>query len=1024
LTAGATEGELVSRAQSVAASLLVEAAARRRPAERRQAGRLARLLSDPDGRATILAMTDEVLRIGDPGRAAEVLAQLTRRGSNPVDDWRAARYLQPFDRAAFVVGGRLGLWLAPLVVPAVRRRVRREMSGVILPSTPARLARHIRARRGAGIRLNVNVLGEAVLGEAEAERRLGAVLEVLDRPDVDYVSVKISAICSQLDVLAFDDEVERIADRLRVLYRKSQSFRPPKFVNLDMEEYQDLELTVSVFRRVLDEEAFRSLRAGIVLQAYLPDSLGALRDLCAWARQRRDAGGAEVKVRIVKGANLAMETVDAEIHGWPRAPFETKAETDANYKRMLTTVLDPELDRAVRVGLASHNLFELAWAAVSAEAVGAGHRVELEMLEGMSPAVAEAVAARFGDLLLYAPVVSPGDLEAAIAYLVRRLDENSGEDNFLAHQFDMTLGSPAWEREASRFRQAVDDASYPGTGAIGSGDTGSGGPTRRRQDRSREEPTDPGRPFANEPDTDFTRPANRQWAWGHVDRARPRGLGEYRPIVDGRPTGEVADQAGIDPGHPEDSPYRWAAASEETVEQAIDAARAGQDGWRSHRLDERRAILRAAAVGLAARRGRLIAAMAFDTGKTVREGDPEVSEAVDFARYYAEHIPSRGSGFEPYGTVAVVSPWNFPLSIPAGGVLGALAAGNTVILKPAPESVAVAGELVRTLWDAGVPASALHFVPCLDGPAGRRLITSGGIDAVILTGSWETSRLFLEWRPGLDLHAETSGKNAVVVTATADPDLAIADIVQSAFGHAGQKCSAASLAIVEAGVYDDRRFLRRLSDAVRSLRVGPADRPATAMGPLIRPPEGPLAGALRGLAQGEEWLVQPEQLDTTGYLWSPGVKVGVEPGSPFHLTECFGPVLGVMRASDLDEAIAWQNQPAYGLTAGLQALDPAEIEYWRRSVQAGNLYVNRGITGAVVGRQPFGGWKRSVVGTGAKAGGPNYVASLGRWPAVAEGGAPAGAESYEAAWRRLARPSDPSALRPRREPRPRPSGQT
>ena len=999
MTAGGARTDPEVRAEALAASLLADAAARRGRAERRQSARLARLLADPAGRSTILAMTDEVLRIRDSTRAAGVLAGLTRRGRYPSDDWRAAGYLQPLDRLAFVAGGRLAGGLPWMVVPAVRRRIQAEMSGVILPAQPAALARHAAARRRQGIHLNVNVLGEAVLGEDEAERRLEAVLEMLRRPSVDYVSVKISSICSQLDVLAFDDEVERIAERLRRLYRQARSAR--KFVNLDMEEYRDLELTTAVFRKVLDEPEFRTLAAGIVLQAYLPDSLPALEELGEWARRRRDGGGAEVKVRIVKGANLAMETVDAEVHGWPRAPFDRKDQTDANYKRMLDAALVPGLAGAMRVGVASHNLFEVAWAAVRAGDLNATERVEFEMLEGMSPAVAEAAAARFGGLLLYAPVVEAGDLEAAIAYLVRRLDENSGQENFLAHQFDMVEGSPAWNQEAARFADSVELATGPGRGEQVS--------TRRDQCRPAPYVSPPADPFLNEPDTDFTRPANRDWAWAHLRRAGSEGLGEYRAIIGGTPAGDPATEAGIDPGHPGQSPYTWAPATMDTVEWAIDTARAGQSVWREMPVEARRATLMRCADELASARGRLLAVMAVDCGKTIREGDPEVSEAIDFARYYAGRIPD-GAAFRPYGTVVVVSPWNFPLSIPAGGVLAALAAGNSVILKPAPEAVAVAGELVRALWAAGVPPAALQFVPCTDGEASRRLVASDRIDSVILTGSWETAQMFLDWRPDLDLHAETSGKNAMVVTATADPDQAITDIVHSAFGHAGQKCSAASLLIVEASVLDDGRFLRRLADAVRSLRVGPPDLPGTAVGPLIRPPEGPLADALTRLEPGERWLVPPRRADPAGYLWTPGVKTGVEPGSPFHLTECFGPVLGIMRAADLDQAIAWQSQPDYGLTAGLQALDPAEIESWRSRAAAGNLYVNRGITGAVVRRQPFGGWKRSAVGPGAKAGGPNYVASLGRWPGLAPGAEPAAAR-YLSAWHRMARPIDPTGLR-------------
>ncbi|MGH9055766.1 MAG: proline dehydrogenase family protein, partial [Acidimicrobiales bacterium] len=928
--------------------------------------------------------------------AAEVLAGLAGAG---------AAALGPLDRLALEAGGVLAPKLPAVVLPAVRERVRTEMAGVILPAGRRRLAIHAAHRRRQGIRLNVNVLGEAILGEDEAERRTRRVLEVMDHPSVDYVSVKISSVSSQLDVLAFDQEVDRIAGRLRRLYDAAITYRPAKFVNLDMEEYRDLDLTLQVFKRLLDEDRYSAMGAGIVLQAYLPDSLAAMEDLCAWARARHERTGGWVKVRIVKGANLAMERVEAELRGWCSAPFAHKEETDANYKRMLDVALDPAYDGAVRVGAASHNLFEVAWATTLAADRGAGHRLEVEMLEGMAPAVALVTAERFGGLLLYAPLVERGEIESAIAYLVRRLDENSGPDNFLAHQWSMTAGSKSWEEEAARFRRSVGDRRSPPV------------PTRRTQDRTSETGRiAAGEGFANQPDTDFTRRANREWVAAHLAAWAPTE--SYGPVIaaEAGPAGAGAERvgraggsagvdpsrqgglAGVDPSRPGEPAYRWRPAGEEEVEAAIEAAREARSGWAATSPAKRRSILLGAAGALAAARGRLLAVMSHDTGKTIREGDPEVSEAVDFAAYYAEQIPA--GGFRPHGTVVVASPWNFPLSIPAGGVLAALAAGNTVILKPAPEAVAVAAEMARALWEGGVPKAALQFLPCADGDASRLLMTHPGVDAVVLTGSWDTARMFLGWRPSLRLHAETSGKNAIVVTATADLDEAIADMVHSAFGHAGQKCSAASLAILESPVHDDPRFLPRLADAVRSLRCGPAWELTTTMGPLIRPPEGPLLQALTTLSAGEAWLVEPAPLDRHRHLWSPGVKVGVRPGSAFHLTECFGPVLGIMRAADLDEAIDLQNQPAYGLTAGLHALDPAEIETWRDRVEAGNLYVNRGITGAVVQRQPFGGWKRSVVGPGAKAGGPNYVASLGEWEAYRPG---AGEEESPAPYERACR---------------------
>jgi RHH-type proline utilization regulon transcriptional repressor/proline dehydrogenase/delta 1-pyrroline-5-carboxylate dehydrogenase len=329
--------------------------------------------------------------------------------------------------------------------------------------------------------------------------------------------------------------------------------------------------------------------------------------------------------------------------------------------------------------------------------------------------------------------------------------------------------------------------------------------------------------------------------------------------------------------------------------------------------------------------------------------------------------------------VVVTPPWNFPLSIPAGGVLAALAAGNAVVLKPAPEAVLVGWGLAGCLWEAGIPREALQFLPCPDDETGRGLVTDGRVDGVILTGSVETARLFLGWRPDLPLFAETSGKNAIIVTALADRDQAIRDVVRSAFGHDGQKCSAASLAICEAEVYDDPAFRRQLRDAAASLAVGSAWEPAHRITPLTQPPGAALRRALTELDEGEAWLLPPHPAPDNPQLWSPGIKLGVRPGSFFHRTECFGPVLGLMRAGDLDEAIDLANGQPFGLTSGIQTLDDREIARWIDRLEAGNLYVNRPVTGAIVGRQPFGGWKASSVGPGAKAGGPNYVLQLARW---------------------------------------------
>jgi RHH-type transcriptional regulator, proline utilization regulon repressor / proline dehydrogenase / delta 1-pyrroline-5-carboxylate dehydrogenase len=915
--------------------------------ERARQRRLAALIGDEAAKELTFALTDQVERIVSRRHAA-------RRFAAVVAEARLDAF-SPLDRLALRLGARLAPRMPHAVMPLVLRRLRSESDGVIVAAEDPPFARHVSRRRAEGITPNINVLGEAILSDREAQQRLELVLARLRRPDVDYVSVKISAICPNVSALAFDATAAAVAQRLRQLYSAAAQHSPPKFVNLDMEEYRDLDLTIAVFTSVLAEPEHRAIDAGIVLQAYLPDSRDAARRLCEWARVRRAAGGGRIKVRVVKGANLAMEQVEAELRGWPLATYSTKGEVDASYKLLLDVLLDPANDDAVRVGVASHNLFEIGWAlALRAElaARGQASRIDIEMLEGMAPAQAAAVRRLVDSLLLYTPVVSRDDFGAAIAYLVRRLDENTSPDNFLAHVLSLEPGSAEFDRQAQMFTAAV--------AARATLDTS----PRRQQDRHAVAAANRlDTAFRNEPDTDFTSAANRQWV--------AAAAASVSALTDPPPAVGIAD-----------------------VDAAVAAGRAGAARWQARGLGGRAELINAVGDVIARRRLDVLALMRSECSKTIAEGDPEVSEAVDFARYYAREavrlhdVATSGAATgEPLGTVVIAPPWNFPFAIPMGGVLAALAAGNSVILKPAPQAVRCAWLVAQCCWEAGIPHDAVQFVRAPDDGAGQRLITHPDVSAVVLTGAHETAQLFLSWRPSLRLHAETSGKNAMVITASADIDAAIRDLVRSAFGHAGQKCSAASLAIVDRALYDDRRFMHRLGDAVRTLRVGAADDLATDVAPLIGAPGAALHRALTTLDAGERWLVAPEAHHDVANLWSPGVRVGVAEGSWFHHAECFGPVLGVMRADDLTHAVRLQNAVAYGLTAGLHALDPAEIEQWLGEVQAGNLYVNRSTTGAIVERQPFGGWKRSAVGPTAKAGGPNYVATLQCWR---DGGMPMG----------------------------------
>jgi RHH-type proline utilization regulon transcriptional repressor/proline dehydrogenase/delta 1-pyrroline-5-carboxylate dehydrogenase len=489
---------------------------------------------------------------------------------------------------------------------------------------------------------------------------------------------------------------------------------------------------------------------------------------------------------------------------------------------------------------------------------------------------------------------------------------------------------------------------------------------RRTQDRRTEQPVARHhQPFDNEPDTDWSLPANQAWIKAVVERWREMSLEPIPLQIGGEFAHSPQHAEDIDPSRPHQVTYRYALADAIHVDQALNVAIEAQPAWGARSIAVRHAVLLEIAAELARRRGDLIGSMLLDSAKTVAEADPEVSEAIDFARYYAQALDLgeevADCAMTPLGVVVITPPWNFPLSIPLGGVLAALMAGNAVILKPAPEAVLVGWQIAQALWAAGVPQSVLQFLPCPDNAVGQALITDPRTAAVILTGSIETARLFQDWRPDLRLFAETSGKNALIVTAMADRDQAIKDLVRSAFGHNGQKCSAASLAILEAEVYDDPTFRRQLQDAAASLAVGPAWDLSNVITPLTQPPSPKLRRALTCLEPGETWLLKPQPMPlvpgetlapATHCLWSPGIKLGVQPGSFFHTTECFGPVLGLMRAEDVDAAIALANAVPFGLTGAIHTLDDREIARWKDQIQVGNAYVNRPITGAVVLCQP------------------------------------------------------------------------
>jgi len=941
------------------------------------AEQMMRLLIHPLDKVILTKMIDQSFRSHNPGRVADQINSLLRKYGVP-------DFFSSVDKLLVQMFLGLGRYIPSISVPKVIEKMRHDSSRAIIPGEPDVLYAHLQKRRKQGVQMNINHLGEALLGEKEALKRLDTYISDLKDIEIECISIKISTIYSQIEALAFEHTVQILKERLFKIYkaakenfyRRDNGIMVPKLVTLDMEEYRDLEITIAVFKQTLAQDEFKNYTAGIALQAYLPDSYAVQQSLTDWAKARVANGGAPIRIRIVKGANMEMEKLESALRNWPLAPYDNKLDVDANYKKMIDYGMIPDNIRAVHLGIASHNLFELAYAYRLAMKNNVADYYSFEMLEGMADHIRRAMQEIPGDMMLYAPVATKDQFINAIAYLIRRLDENTEAENFLRYSFNLKTDSKEWEFLKKQF---VASCSHKDR-------------VRHRPNRIQNRLKDSAfdkmgtfyeNEFINEPDTDWSLASNRAWAeairekWFkhksdkliHIPLVTAGG-----DIYKDRPIKSCIDHSQL----PEEiCVASYVEAIDADVDHALATAREDPDGWRLKNLEQRHEILSRVAVELRKARGDLIGAAAADTGKIFSEADAEVSEAVDFAEYYPfsarafsdlKNVQTHGKGVG-----LIISPWNFPIAIPCGGIIASLAAGNTVIFKPSSAAVLTAWQLCQCFWNGGISKNVLQFLPCSGSTTGAKLAEHQDVDFIIMTGGTDTGMTLLRQKPSVFLTAETGGKNATIVTAMADKALAIKHVLQSAFSNSGQKCSATSLLILEKEVYEDKAFKQQLIDAAGSIAVGPCWDFENKMGPLIHSPKGDLKRALTQLEPGESWALEPKNVHNNPHMWTPGIKWGVRPGSFTHLTEFFGPLLGVMCAEDLEHAIEMVNQTGYGLTSGLESLDRREHDFWKKRIRAGNLYINRHTTGAIVLRQPFGGMKKSALGAGIKAGGPNYV---------------------------------------------------
>ncbi|GAB1539033.1 L-glutamate gamma-semialdehyde dehydrogenase [Scytonema sp. NUACC21] len=822
----------------------------------------------------------------------------------------------------------------------------------------------------------VDLLGEAVITEAEAQSYLERYLDLMQQlveasknwapvPLIDQadgeplpkvqVSVKLTAFYSQFDPLDARGSEERVSSRIRTLLRRAKELGAS--VHFDMEQYAYKDLTLSILKKILMEEEFRNRTdIGMTIQAYLRDSEQDAQGLIAWAKQR----GYPITIRLVKGAYWDQETIKATQKHWQQPVYNDKAATDVNFEQITELLLQNY--QYVYSAIGSHNVRSQAHAMAIAETLNVPRRCfEMQVLYGMGDKIAKALVDRGYRVRVYCPY---GELLPGMAYLIRRLLENTANSSFLRQNME---NRPVEELIAPPVAGQEDKDNSP----------------------SPPLPLSPSS-FIGAADTDYAEEEERKEANQAFQTVRQQLGKTYLPLINGQyvTTQQVIDS--VNPSNFNEVVGQIGLISVEQAEQAMQAAKAAFPGWRKTPVKERANILRKAAELMEQRRAELSAWTVLEVGKPVREADAEVSEAIDFCRYYALEMERLDEGYnydvsgetnryiyQPRGIAVVISPWNFPLAIATGMTVAALVAGNCTLLKPAETSSVIAAKLTEILVEAGIPKGVFQYVPGKGSQVGAYLVNHPDTHVIAFTGSQEVGcRIYAEAavvKPGQKhmkrVIAEMGGKNAIIVDESADLDQAVVGTVQSAFGYSGQKCSACSRVIVLESVYDT--FVERFVEATKSLNIGLAEQASTQVGPVI---DANAHSRIReyiekGKAEAKVALEMPAP--DNGYFIGPVIFTDVSPNAIIAQQEIFGPVIAVIKVKNFKEALEVANGTHYALTGGIYSRTPSHIQMAQEEFEVGNLYINRTITGAIVARQPFGGFKLS--GVGSKAGGPDYL---------------------------------------------------
>jgi RHH-type proline utilization regulon transcriptional repressor/proline dehydrogenase/delta 1-pyrroline-5-carboxylate dehydrogenase len=925
-------------------------------------------LKDPVFRADLFRLVDVFPTLEGP-------EQITNHVREYLDP-RAPKWMA----ASQSLASKLGLGRSVLT-SLTRNNIVEMANQFILGTELDEIARKVGQMGQKGYLTTVDLLGEKIITYPESDRYVNRITAIHDRlvtsgpflannakligPKIS-ISVKPSALTPHYGPLQRDKAVDEVIERLTPLLKSAQD--AGSLIFLDMEHYDTYELTLELFNRLVFDKSFADLQLGLVMQAYLRRHVTELKTLLNMLSQE-ESDHPRLWIRLVKGAYWDTEFAQASAESHTPPVFTDKAASDISYEESTRLLLDNH--RRVHPAFGSHNLRSLSYVIAYAQAKGlTPSDYEIQMLYGMAEPMSSALLAQGQAVRIYTPV---GELLPGMSYLVRRLLENTSNSSFVRARFGGKQSVATLVAPPKLTRETQPPKSYPDG-------------------------------YAHEPTSEFHHEHEMRLQREAIARVEPTlsATNQLRLSI-GQPIPESGQwSTSVNPSHFATVLANVEEASEDQVEAAIAAALRAQPKWGSASPSERASVLRKAATYLRSHRMEINAVEVLEAGKPWLEADNDIGEAIDFLEYYAiwverlaaERLDSPAGEtnqlrYRSRGITAVIPPWNFPLAIPMGMTAAAIAMGNSVILKPAEQTPITASYIARAFEHAGLPAGALCLVTGRGETVGAKLVRHPQVSTIAFTGSRAVGLDIIEAAsrvvPGQTslkrVIAEMGGKNAIVVDADADLDQAVPGVIYSAFGFAGQKCSACSRVIVHRQIFD--AFVDRLALATSTLIVGDPRNPGTQMGPVVDDAaQAKITGMIAEGTKQSELLYQGTPPELEGYFVPPTIFINPDRQSSLYRDEIFGPVLTVERADDLDDAIWRANDTIYALTQGVFSRSAKAIARVADAARAGNFYVNRGITGAIPGRHPFGGFGNS--GVGFKAGGPSYLIQFADQQVISE----------------------------------------